>query len=291
MRGHQVLPWMIFSLITPPLLFAQTEQLRFENFSAEHGLSQTYIPAIIQDRRGFMWFATRAGLLRYDGNHIKVYLHAPGDSSSLTDSDITRLYEDRQGTLWVGTYNGLNRYDHTRDIFKQYNWDRYDTTKLGYHVIGAIYEDTQGRLWIGTGFPSPFLGGLHLMNRQTGVFKRYQSHPEKPNGISSNALLAIAEDARGNLWIAHWEDGLDCFDPRSERFTHYKSNKNDINALPTNIFHCAQRDDKGTLWFGGEYSGLIKLVLPDGHRDNRMSFKHYTHKNYATPASLCCSTL
>jgi len=285
MRGHQMLRWAALSLITPPLLFAQEEQLRFENFSATHGLSQTYIPAIIQDRRGFMWFATRAGLLRYDGNQVKIYRHVPGDSSSLTDNDITTLYEDRQGILWVGTYNGLNRYDHTRDRFKQYDLDRLDMIKRGNHTIGAIYEDTHGRFWVGTGDPVSY-GGLYLMNRQTGLYKRYQHNPEKLNRISSNAIRAIGEDAQGNLWIAHLEDGLDCFDPDSERFTHYKSDKNDLKALPTNLFHCAQRDDKGALWFGGEYSGLIKLILPDDHRDNPMSFKHYTHKNYAAPASL-----
>lgn len=268
-----------------PAQDAQSEQLRFENFSVKHGLSQTYIPAIIQDNRGFMWFATRAGLLRYDGNQVKIYRQVPGDSSSLTDNDITTLYEDRQGILWVGTYNGLNRYDHTRDRFKQYGFDRNDMTKIGNHTIGAIYEDTHGRFWVGTGFPY-VQGGLHLMNRQTETFKRFQYDQENPAGISSNAIRAIAEDTQGNLWIAHLEDGLDRFDPKSERFTHYKSHKKDLKALPTNLFYCAQRDDKGTLWFGGEYSGLVKLILADAYRDGPVSFKHYTHKNYATAASL-----
>ena len=41
------------------------------------------IYAILQDRRGFMWFATRDGLNRYDGNTFVVYKNNPEDPDSL----------------------------------------------------------------------------------------------------------------------------------------------------------------------------------------------------------------
>ena len=51
--------------------------LKFTHLTTNDGLSQGYVTAILQDRRGFMWFATRDGLNRYDGNAFVVYKNNP----------------------------------------------------------------------------------------------------------------------------------------------------------------------------------------------------------------------
>ena len=51
---------------------APVRNLRFSHLTTNDGLSQGYVTAILQDRRGFMWFATRDGLNRYDGNAFVV---------------------------------------------------------------------------------------------------------------------------------------------------------------------------------------------------------------------------
>ncbi len=45
--------------------------LKFTHLTTNDGLSQGYVTAILQDRRGFMWFATRDGLNRYDGDDLR----------------------------------------------------------------------------------------------------------------------------------------------------------------------------------------------------------------------------
>lgn len=72
----------------------------------EEGLSQLSVLKIHQDKSGFMWFATRNGLNRYDGNSFVVYKHSNGDSLSLSSNHVTALAEDDRGNLWVGTMNG-----------------------------------------------------------------------------------------------------------------------------------------------------------------------------------------
>ena len=52
---------------------AVVRDVRFTHLTTNDGLSQGYVTAILQDRRGFMWFATRDGLNRYDGNAFVVY--------------------------------------------------------------------------------------------------------------------------------------------------------------------------------------------------------------------------
>ena len=76
---------------------------RFAHLTTKDGLSQGYVTAIVQDRRGFMWFATRDGLNRYDGYTFVVYKHVPNDPGSLNANFIQDLMEDDRGFLWVAT--------------------------------------------------------------------------------------------------------------------------------------------------------------------------------------------
>jgi ligand-binding sensor domain-containing protein len=45
-------------------------------------LSQNAVSALLQDRRGFMWFGTKDGLNRCDGYQFVVFRHDPFDSTS-----------------------------------------------------------------------------------------------------------------------------------------------------------------------------------------------------------------
>src|SRR5690242_19167247 len=78
------------------------KKLKFESITLSDGLSQGMINCILQDRYGFMWFATKDGLNRYDGHHFIVYRHNPSDITTVADNFIEKIYEDSQGRLWVG---------------------------------------------------------------------------------------------------------------------------------------------------------------------------------------------
>ena len=77
--------------------------LRFTHLTTNEGLSQGNVTKILQDRHGFMWFATRDGLNRYDGNAFVVYKHNPNDPWSLSANFIEDMMEDDQGYLWIST--------------------------------------------------------------------------------------------------------------------------------------------------------------------------------------------
>ena len=95
---------------------ADVRNLKFTHLTTNDGLSQGYVTAILQDRRGFMWFATRDGLNRYDGNTFVVYKNSPNDPSSLSSNFLHDLIEDDNGYLWISTNTGVNRFDPTSPI-------------------------------------------------------------------------------------------------------------------------------------------------------------------------------
>ena len=90
---------------------ARVTDFKFTHLTTNDGLSQGYVVDILQDRRGFMWFATRDGLNRYDGYTFVVYKHDPNDPGSLSSNFLQDLMEDDHGNLWVATNTGVNRFD------------------------------------------------------------------------------------------------------------------------------------------------------------------------------------
>ena len=70
------------------------EFVNFEHYNIENGLSQNTINCTIQDSCGFMWFGTKDGLNRFDGNQFKIYKHVSQDSTSLGSNNILSLCLD-----------------------------------------------------------------------------------------------------------------------------------------------------------------------------------------------------
>mgnify|MGYP000614151576 CR=1 FL=1 len=85
-----------------------SQDFYFSNLNLKDGLSQISVLDILQDSKGYMWFATRNGLNRYDGKNFVIYKNDPTDSLSLSNNHIYCLAEDSHQNLWIGTFHGLN---------------------------------------------------------------------------------------------------------------------------------------------------------------------------------------
>ncbi|UCE05437.1 MAG: hypothetical protein JSW07_17750, partial [bacterium] len=68
----------------PLLSFSQTHDIQFEHITTKDGLSNNSVKCILQDRQGFMWFSTEAGLNKFDGYNFTLYEHIPEDSGSIS---------------------------------------------------------------------------------------------------------------------------------------------------------------------------------------------------------------
>src|SRR5262245_52980455 len=73
-----------------------------DRLTIAEGLPNSQVHAIVQDRRGFMWFGTQDGLARYDGNKMRAYRSVEKDPNSLSSTYITALTLDPSGGVWVG---------------------------------------------------------------------------------------------------------------------------------------------------------------------------------------------
>jgi signal transduction histidine kinase/ligand-binding sensor domain-containing protein/DNA-binding response OmpR family regulator len=230
--------------------------LRFTHLTTEDGLSQGNIHGILQDRQGFMWFATGYGLNRFDGYSFIVYKHNPDDSTSLSANGVLDLLEDDRGYLWITTYNGgINRFDPTTERFTRYRHDSKNPNSISSDRVESVIQDSRGYLWFGTGDngldrfdpatqtfthyrndnENQFVGritdviedsqgdvwfvgdrGLHHVNPKTGQITR-------PAATVDYRADSICEDKMGNLWLLTWAPivGLVKYDRKAERLKEY----------------------------------------------------------------------
>ncbi len=164
--------------------------VRFAHLTTNDGLSQASVEAILQDRRGFMWFATRNGLNRYDGNSFVTYKHDPNDTGSLSANWVRDLLEDDRGYLWVAThFGGVNRFDPKAERFTVYRHDASNPNSIGGDEVESVARDTRGCLWFGT-----TENGLDRFDPATGTFTHFLNDGD---GRFVGRIAKVAQTAVG----------------------------------------------------------------------------------------------
>ncbi|MGM9735665.1 MAG: two-component regulator propeller domain-containing protein [Candidatus Cryptobacteroides sp.] len=155
----------------------------FENISVSDGLSHNTVQKIFQDCEGFMYFATKDGLCRYDGYDYKVYRESIG-RNSISNSKVRCISEDQDHRIWAGTDNGLNCIDRVDGSVSSFLCD--DEPELKGNRINDLYFEPGGRiLWIATD------KGVSLYDTVHGSFIPSPQHPAF--GMETNVLCGCPD--------------------------------------------------------------------------------------------------
>lgn len=242
------------------------QNIVFNHIGVENGLSQNSVLAIAQDDKGFMWYGTRFGLNRYDGQHFKIYKNKTADTASLSNDYILSLLQDAHHTFWVGTVNGLNKYNVSKDAFERV---RLPFDIQGNTQINTIYEDKKGNIWVGAST------GLYLLtDRNHHLFRRF-SITLKENSIAGDIVRSIYEDSNNNIWIGT-TNGLTKMrfvngDYQCKTFRHSDA---DFGSISNNAVMSILEDEQHQLWMGT--SNGLNLYQP---KNGNNSFVHFVHGN------------
>src|SRR4029453_18275819 len=124
--------------------------LKFSHLSTKNGLAQDNVVAILQDQRGFMWFATGEGLNRYDGTSFLVYKNNPSDPGSISHNFIRDVFEDDQGYLWIAAYPAINKFDPRTERNTRYVHDPANPNSFSGDSVESITRDRRGNFWFAT---------------------------------------------------------------------------------------------------------------------------------------------
>ena len=231
---------------------AGMSDLKFTHLTTNEGLSQSNVKAILQDHRGFMWFATQDGLDRYDGNTFVVYKHTPNDSDSLSANLVVDLIEDDQGYLWIATYTGgVNKFDPRTERFTRYRHDPSNPNSIAADSVNSIARDSRGWLWFGTE-----ASGLDKFDPTTKTFTHYLNDSD---GLFVGRITHVIEDKHRDIWFVG-ERGLFHLNITTGEITRPLATRNGLGA------DYVAEDEIGNFWILA-YAPIVGLVKYDPHAE------------------------
>src|SRR5262249_38888376 len=151
----------------------------------EQGLPHPVAMALAQDGDGYIWIGTQRGLARWDGYHMRTFLHKRADPDSLPGDFIQTLHVDGLGRLWVGTSSaGLAMWDQANE--------RFVRSSVGQNgIVSAIASDAAGGLWIANA------GGIDYLAPDNRVTQHYGLEAPAPNNLPDNQIRALLLDQHG----------------------------------------------------------------------------------------------
>ncbi|MBI3683161.1 MAG: hypothetical protein HY235_22545 [Acidobacteria bacterium] len=227
----------------------------------EAGIRRGNVTRIFEDSRGALWATIYAvsnhGLYRrdpetgrfksFDESHGLPSLHQRGNYPSA-------FAEDRSGQVWIGMYEGgLVRFRN--GSFQQIPAASGSPDQ----GVRALLVDRQGRLWIASR-----RRGLLRVDDPTAASPVFSSYT-KSSGLSSNTVLALAEDLSGRIYAAGGS-GVDRLDPRALSGPARVRNFTTADGLLPGELRVAFRDRHGALWFGGD-QGLYRIEPREDRTD------------------------
>jgi len=219
-----------------------------ERLGAAEGLSQGMIYDLLQDRHGFLWFATKDGLNRYDGYSFQVFQNNPFDRFSISDNEVLTLLEDHLGRIWVGTLNnGLSVLDPQTRKF-------YHLNKLSSQSVQSLAETPDGSIWAGTStgvvrvripeilpFDNPNLAASAQIDTFFWDDKTVHSTP------LPNQIVDLEGTKDGKLWVSSFLQ-IGFFDTTTGVFQSVYKNP---NLAPHEFFSSLfQEGPDGSMWVG-----------------------------------------
>ncbi len=228
----------------------QTGQLPYVNYGAEDGLPQEDVFSIFQDGKGYLWFGTNSGAVRYNGREMVVFNHDQG----LPGNSVRDIQQDSGGLYYFATTGGIAKFrgDTTLDILQEGT------------SFNKVFVDSKDRKW--------FIGadGLYMENAAGEVKFLNETYPVLP-GVIYN----ITEDrTSGHLFLATVL-GIYLVDPEGES----------VNRLSQTDCYSLYIDPADSIWFSTR-EGLFIAHLGDLESGRVASSARSLNKRLRFPADV-----
>jgi signal transduction histidine kinase/ligand-binding sensor domain-containing protein/DNA-binding response OmpR family regulator len=253
-----------------------------ETIRPNFGLSNALISSVVKETDESLWIGTYGGGLNYlDFKNTKSYSYLVNSlDSEKAVNTITSLIKQDDENLLCGTFNGLYKFNKKQKKFSKIPLSQIDTNK-GERPITALLMD-KDVIWVGTdgnglkkisstqkvddfladgsssSISDNFItsikdnnetlwiatqDGLNLFDKKSQkVVKKYKRGGL--NTLSSNSLTVLFSDSKKRLWIGTDYDGLNYFDPKTEKFYVIDASLGFTDETIKSIVE----DSQGNLW-------------------------------------------
>ncbi|SEJ85248.1 Two component regulator propeller [Dyadobacter sp. SG02] len=225
-----------------------TQAQAFRNLAGIEVGSMSNARGVVQDKQGFMWFATYAGLFRYDSHTLKKYLHNSSDPNSISSDMLNAVFCDSKGDLWVAGTGGLDRYNRETDNFTHVDHNLPNTNPELNNNIYFIAEDRDHRILVGTPF------GLNSILVTKGKIKvTYILH--RTFERLDKDIFSVIQTSQGDFWAGS-DNGLVHVPANGNPPQVYRFNSTNKSPL-INDFRTQYLDERNVIWLGPSSGGIV----------------------------------
>jgi ligand-binding sensor domain-containing protein/serine phosphatase RsbU (regulator of sigma subunit) len=213
---------------------------KFEQIKEFENLALDQIGHITEDKQNNIWFATAHGAVKYNPKN-KTYQQFE-QNNGLSSNSVQTFCVDYEGNIWIGTFAG------GVDLFKNQAIINYTSNQgLPTNNINTLHITRNKKV-----LAAPFSLGLYALNGKI-------AEPiNTSNDITSENILAIADNANNELWVGTEKNGIFVYTITDNKFILKKHittlKKSQLTATMKILF-----DSSGNTWIGTFGAGLFRI--------------------------------
>ena len=275
---------------------SEAKQYFFQQIPSQNGLSSMVRCMEVSQEKGYVWIGTRSGIGRFDGYEQRRYLRG----------NVTHILEDEEHTIWVITEKGVFRYNEIEDNFilvrdKDNNpviasslclWEdgvifggRGRLYKYNYedHIINLFHTlKPNGKYHISNLYQWDSHTLLATNRWAKALFIDIATGNTRPVPFNSEQIISLLIDRKGNVWVAHYNQGVSCYGRNGKQLQTYHTQN---SPLKTNVV-LSLEEHNGQIWMGTDGGG-IHILNPQTGKISTL--RYIPGDRYSLPAnSILC---
>lgn len=256
---------------------ATGQQIPTRNMVIRDGMSSNYVTGITQDNYGFMWFATRHGVNRFDGNKFTVYLK-DHRQTTLNSNDIARITNDTlSNRIWIANrWDGINVFDCETQTFSSFMHDPENNTSISSNEVKDILVTAAGTVWIATA------GGLDVYEPGDETFA-HLNRSTLP-GLPTDYISTLSEGKNGNIYIGHPQEGMSILSLKDHSIRNFRNIPGDKSSLPGNTVNAIYTGMESKIWIATNNG----LSLFDPVTETFRNFRDVPGIHYSIQSMILC---
>ncbi len=268
-------------LVLVQWMVTTAQQPFFRHYTVNDGLLSSEVYYVLQDAKGYMWFATDRGVNRFDGYTFRNYTTENG----LNSNTVFSIHEDHKGRLWFRTFSGGLSY-WLKDSIYTPGFNQQLIRELGQVTINSMYVDREDTIWLGL-----VQSGMikitpdHQVFRITDTLDKFNLYLKEideagmitgndGNIMSKNGRLLYVKfhshhndqpvtadfddqrPGRSNVFSRRYSDGKYLIGHNNNLFSVSKEGIRLLKTLDRSITHITA-DSEGNIWIGLLHGGAL----------------------------------
>ena len=294
--AHNIRILSLLLLFTLLHSISEAKQYFFQQIPSQNGLSSMVRCMEVSQEKGYVWIGTRSGIGRFDGYEQRRYLRG----------NVTHILEDEEHTIWAITEKGVFRYNEKEDKFtlvrdKDNNpviasslclWEdgvifggRGSLYKYNYedHIINLFHTlKPNGKYHISNLYQWDSRTLLATNRWAKALFIDIATGNTRPVPFNSEQIISLLIDKKGNVWVAHYNQGVSCYGRNGKQLQTYHTQN---SPLKTNVV-LSLEEHNGQIWMGTDGGG-IHILNPQTGKISTL--RYIPGDRYSLPAnSILC---